>query len=125
MATIDTRRQRFSTFSIAILLFLTAGEARASVKNWQKDPDGVSFALDIGGVKGRVCTDEIIEVKYTMLPKLQTKPSLVVNNLFSTTPAFTATETGNTVVIQTKRLRVVVDKATNAVTYTDLTGAVI
>ena len=99
--------------------------AQATVKSWQKESDGVSFSLDAGAMKIRVCTPDIIEVQYSIQPRLQQRLSLVVNNRFSSPWAFTVSEVGGAVVIVTSRLHISVDKATNAVSYSDASGRVI
>src|SRR5579872_6330021 len=108
---------------IAFFLFLAgmaAGPARASIKSWQKEGDAVNFTLDIGSMTIRVCQSDLIEVKYTMLPRMQQKQSLVVNNRWGAETGFTVTESGNIVVITTQRLKILVDKGNNAITYNDL-----
>ncbi|HEY6899848.1 MAG TPA: glycoside hydrolase family 31 protein [Puia sp.] len=104
---------------------LTTLAAQATVKSYTKDAEGVNFVLDIGSMKVRVCQPDVIEVRYTMLPQMTNRASLVVNNPWSTPVEFTVAEQGETIVITTKRLRVVVDKASNAVSYYDLSGALV
>ncbi len=111
-------------FSLIVLTLLSA-TAEATIKSWTKDPDGVTFSLDAGTMKIRICRTDVVEVKYTILPRLAAKTSLVVNNPFSETTPFTVTEAGGAVVITTGRLRITVDKATNAVTYGDTNGRTI
>ena len=110
-----------SFFALASFLILFASSASAKVQSWQKESDGVSFTLDVGVMKLRVCEPDVVEVQYTILPRLQQKLSLVVNKRFAT-PAFTVTETASAVVIATGRLHITVDKATNAITYADASG---
>lgn len=87
--------------SILMMLGLFGGfpTAQATVKSWQKESDGVSFSLDAGAMKIRVCTPDIIEVQYSIQPRLQQRLSLVVNNRFSSPSAFTVSEVGGAVVI--------------------------
>lgn len=115
--------KRIAFFFLFILL--VAAPAMATVKSWQKETDGVSFVLDVGEMKIRVCRGDIIEVKYSILPTMQQRNSLVVNNRWSEAAPFTVTETDKAVVIVTKQLRITVDKASNAITYADLTGKTI
>src|ERR1700739_4221681 len=100
----------FSLLTLAMLAI--AGQVHATVKSWQKESDGVAFSLDVGVMKIRVCTPDIIEVQYSIQPHLQQRLSLVVNNRFDPAGAFTVSEVGGAVVIVTSRLRVMVDKAT-------------
>jgi alpha-D-xyloside xylohydrolase len=76
-------------------------------------------------MKVRVCKADIIEVRYTMLPQLTYRPSLVINDPFASSAEFTVAEQGGTIVITTKRLKITVDKATNAVSYSDLDGRLV
>ncbi len=99
--------------------------AQATVISWQKESDGVSFSLDAGAMKIRVCTPDIIEVQYSIQARLEQRRSLVVNNRFASSSAFTVSEIGGAVVIVTSRLRITVDKATNAVSYSDISGHVL
>src|ERR1700744_486533 len=111
------RKILYSLMTLALLA--GAGRVRATVKSWQKESDGVSFSLDVGVMKVRVCTPDIIEVQYSVQPHIQQRVSLVVNNRFSPAGAFAVSETGSAVVIVTSRLHITVDKATNAVSYSD------
>ncbi len=97
----------------------------ATVKSYKKEADGVSFALDKGQLKVKVCKDDIIEVKFTALNNFPDFQSLVVNNSWKQGSNFTVNEAGGNVTIATSKLKVVVNKASNAITYTDLSGNVI
>jgi Alpha-glucosidases, family 31 of glycosyl hydrolases len=97
----------------------------ASVSSYTKDADGVTFKLDKGVMKIKICTSDIVEVKYTSLAELAAKNSLVVNNPWKIAPKFEVSEKQGEVIITTERLKVKVKKQTNAVVYTDLKGAVI
>ena len=107
---------------VTLVLLACAGQVHATVTSWQKESDGVSFSLDVGVMKIRVCTPDIIEVQYSIQPHIQQRLSLVVNNRFNPAGAFTVSEIGGSVVIVTSRLHITVDKATNAVSYADASG---
>ena len=121
------RLRRTAALSTLLLIALLCGmhPARATVQSWTKDGDGVTFSLDVGTMKLRICAADIVEVKYTIVPRLMQKLSLVVNNRFDPQAPFTVAEAGGAVVITTSRLRITVDKATNAVTYADASGKTI
>ena len=110
---------------LSILSFFFFSPVRATVKSWVREGDGVSFSLDAGTMYIRVCAPDIIEVKYSIQPRLQQRKSLVIDNSFSSSAPFSVSEVGNAVVIVTGRLHISVDKATNAVSYTDAGGHVI
>jgi alpha-D-xyloside xylohydrolase len=67
----------------------------------------------------------MVEVKYTVLPVFLDKPSLVITNDWKTTPGFTVADNAKEIVITTAKLKVVVNKQTNSVKYTDLNGNVV
>src|ERR1700722_19745801 len=110
---------------IFIAFFCGTYAAHATVQSWTKDADGVTFTLDVGTMKLRICGADIVEVKYTILPRLAQKLSLVVNSRFDPQAPFTVSEAGGAVLITTSRLHITVDKATNAVTYADAAGKTI
>ena len=102
------------------LLFVITGcilytPANATVKSYTKQIDGVTFTLDKGLMKISVCRDDIIEVKYTIFKSFSGKTSLVVNNRWLPRPAFNVTESGDTITIVTKKLKVEINKLTNAI----------
>jgi len=104
-------------FSLMIYVF----PAKASVISHQVKHGSVVFKLDKGLLQINICKADIIEVKYTTFGSFEDRASLVVNNKWDY-PAFKLAETKTTFVITTTRLKVIVNKSTNAVTYTDLKG---
>lgn len=112
----------------AVILLFSTGvlpqHADASVKVYTLSPNEVTFILDEGLMKVIVCSDDIIEVKYTIFLEFNNKPSLVVNNNWPVT-RFQFSETKTTYTITTKKLKVIVNKATNAIVYENLKGEVI
>jgi alpha-D-xyloside xylohydrolase len=117
--------QKFNLFATALTLIMISVTAQASVKSYEKVSDGVTFTLDQGLMKVKVCFDNMIEVKYTTLPVFMDKPSLVITNEWKTTPGFIVTENTNEIVIVTANLKVVVNRQSNAVKFTDLAGNII
>lgn len=115
--------------SIALIFLLAGGmatiPANATIKSFKKGADGVTFSLDKGLMKVLIRRDDIIEVKYTIFNAFETKPSLVVVNGWKTPTVYQVTETKTEVVISTAKLKIKIDKATNAITYTNLKGEVI
>jgi alpha-D-xyloside xylohydrolase len=107
------------------LALFCADIARASVKSYHKDDDGVSFTLDKGLMKIRVCKPDIVEVKYTVFEKMPVFNSLVVNNAFKMPSKFTVTQFANSIDINTGKLIIRVNRKTNAITYLDAAGKII
>ncbi len=106
-------------------LWSTNQNAEAHVLSYKKETDGVSFYLDKGLMKIKVCRADIIEVKYTIFKQFPAIASLVVNNKWAGSTPFTVTENGGSIVIITGRLKLTVNKATQAITYAKKDGTVI
>lgn len=111
--------------AFCFILLLISSQASAAILSYTKKTDGVEFKLDKGLMKINVCKSDIIEVKYTILSSWPQIRSLVVNNTWATKTAFSVSENKNEVVISTSRLNIKVNKATNAINYTDKNGHVI
>jgi alpha-D-xyloside xylohydrolase len=108
-----------------LFLFCISLSVKASVLSYKKDANGLTFKLDKGLMYIAVCKDDIIEVKYTLFNAFETKPSLVVNNSWKVRPAYQVSESKTEIAITTAKLKVRVNKSTNAITYTDLKGNII
>jgi alpha-D-xyloside xylohydrolase len=118
-------RQNACYVIIALISVFSLQTAKAAIKSYTKDADGVTFSLDKGKMKVKVCADDIIEVKYTMFNDFSQKESLVVNNKWLTKTSFNVVDANGAITITTAKLKLVVDKATNAITYLDKSGNVI
>ena len=99
--------------------------AQAKVVSFTKDNDGITFKLDKGLMKVKVCSDNIIEVKYTVLQDFLMKKSLVITNDWKKGTKFTLSENKEEIVIITGNLKVWINKSTNAIRFTDLKGSTI
>ncbi|WP_259067849.1 TIM-barrel domain-containing protein [Mucilaginibacter sp. X4EP1] len=121
------RRTAIRSSVLALLLTITASafSAKAAIKSYKKDADGVTFSLDKGLMRIKVCSSDIIEVKYTLFDAFEQKKSLVINNQWVNKASFTVTENSSDIIITTPRLRLLINKATNAITYADKSGNVI
>ncbi|MBS1532805.1 MAG: DUF5110 domain-containing protein [Bacteroidetes bacterium] len=75
-------------------------------------------------MKINICKDDIIEVKYTVFDQFREKNSLIIDHKWQYT-AFKFEQSKSRYIITTKRLKVIVNKATNAITYEDLKGQII
>jgi len=121
-------RFKFSKLWVSLLMLIctfSIPRANASIRSFKKETDGVSFDLDKGLLKIKVCSADIIEVKYTIFNSFNTKPSLVVNNTWNRQTAFTVTDAGKNIVITTDKLKIVVDKSSNAISYFTKSGQLI
>jgi len=99
--------------------------ANASVKSFTKDSDGITLTLDKGLMKVKICKDNIVEVKYTILPSFPEKTSLVIINEWKSTPEFTVSETTDEIIISTAKFKIKVIKSNNSISYTDPQNGVI
>ncbi len=110
---------------VTLLLISAAVSLQASVKSFKKDVDGISLQLDKGVMKIKICADNIVEVRYTILSSLPSKKSLVINNEWRTTPAFKVAETAADITISTAKMKVIVNRSNDAIRYTDLNDVAI
>src|SRR5664279_4989654 len=94
--------------------------AGASIASFKKETDGVVFNLDKGLMKIKVCTDNIVEVKYTVMQAFPSARSLVINNDWKTITKFSVADNKDEIIITTANLKIMVSKITNAVKFTDL-----
>jgi alpha-D-xyloside xylohydrolase len=108
---------------LALVIFSVATQAK--VVSFTKNNDGITCMLDKGMMKVKICKDNIIEVKYTFLPLFLDKPSLVITNEWKITPGFTINENAGEIIITTAQLKIVVNKLSNFVKYTDIKGNLI
>ena len=102
-------------------LVIRVAPLHAAIVAHKKNPGSVVFTLDKGLMEIKVCKADIIEVKYTIFNSFENKASLVVINKW-TNPVFQLSENKNEFIITTAKLKVLVNKATDAVTYTTLAG---
>ncbi|CAN5371779.1 hypothetical protein BH09BAC6_BH09BAC6_22700 [soil metagenome] len=108
-----------------IIGLLSFQPTKATVISFTKNSDGVIFKLDKGLMNIRVCKADVIEVKYTIFNAFPEKNSLVVNNRWAQKQTFSVTENKGIILITTAKLIIRVNKATNAISYTNKKGEVI
>ena len=126
MSIINTQLKRIKTWITLIAVLCMANSyAGAAIRNFKKEAGSVIFTLDKGLMKIKICSADIIEVKYTEFNSFPQKESLVVNNKWTGPVAFTVTDAGNSIMITTARLKIVVDKTSNAITYLTKYGQLI
>ena len=115
------------TISVVALLFVTAydGLAQSAINGYKKVADGVVFSLEKGSMKIHVCSDDIIQVQYTILDSMPRFNSLVVNNMFGQKINFEVMQIAKNIVIRTHKLTIIVDRQTKAITYLTAAGQLI
>ncbi|RYE35895.1 MAG: DUF4968 domain-containing protein, partial [Sphingobacteriaceae bacterium] len=121
-------RKLYGRAAVSLLLIfslIVTLPAKAAIKSYKKEADGVTFMLDKGLMKIYIRANDIIQVKYTLFDRFQQKQSLVVNNNWAAKTSFTVAEAGQNITISTASLKLSVNKATNAIVYMDKKGMVI
>jgi len=112
-------------FACLVAFLFSVNTSTAQVQSFKKTNFGVSFKLDKGLMNLYLLHNDLIEVKYTSFDKMPEKKSLVVLPVSSYLKNFSVLENGGNVFITTDKLRIKVDKRTNAITYSDLKNNVI
>lgn len=115
----------FKRIAVIFFVLFTCGAAQASVISYIKTAKQVTFKLDKGLMQLSICRVDLIGVKYTILDSFSKNESLVVNNKWLQPVAFTVTDGKGEIVITTAKLRIKVNKATNAIAYYNLAGKLI
>jgi alpha-D-xyloside xylohydrolase len=122
----QTSNCKFKALLLALcFIFFCSISARASVRNYKIETDGVTFWLDKGSMKIKVCRANIIQVQYSILNAPPLFNSLVVNNKFNAPIKFKVTQSGQYVVINTGSLILKIDKNSNAIAYYTPAGKLI
>jgi alpha-D-xyloside xylohydrolase len=94
----------------------------AQITSYKKTDFGVSLKLEKGLMNLYLFNNDLVEVKYTVLDNMPEKKSLVVLPVKSYLKNFSVSDNDEEVVVTTSRLKIHIDKKTNAITYADLTG---
>ncbi len=110
---------------LALCSFPGLNTTTASVKSYDKTKDGVSFTLNKGIMKIKICEADIIEVKYSELTAFPSSTSLVISNEWKISPEFKVIETPEEIIIVTSRIKIKVNRQSNSICYTDLNDNII
>lgn len=116
---------RLPTLWLAISLTGLTSAAPIPVQSFQQVADGVSFTMQPGTMKLRVCEDGIIRVTYAPAATLPATQDIAVIKTWPSNPAFTVTSDAATVTLATTKLRVRVDRTSGRLQFTDATGNVV
>lgn len=119
------KAQKVSAVIVLLFMLIYTGTALAAIKSYKKDADGVTFLLDKGLMKIRICKDDIIQVKYTVLPAFPSIESLVVNNAFNQKVNFEVAQNAENITIKTAKLTLQVNRTNNAISYLTASGQLI
>ncbi|MBK9577886.1 MAG: glycoside hydrolase family 31 protein [Fibrobacteres bacterium] len=108
-----------------VVAMLCGQDARAlSVKSYTAQPDGILFTCDKGVMKVQICQADIVRVAYSPTETIPVRPLKVVTKAWDV-PVFSKTEVGDTVTLQTAKLKIKVSKTTANVSYATLDGETI
>ena len=125
----NKNRTKTKLIILCCLWLAASSSVKAAIISYERTANGVNFILDKGRMQLNLFGSDIVQVRYTLLDAWEPKKSLVVKAAFETDlPArttFTLTENGHSILITTARLKIVADRLTNAITYTDLSGNVL
>ncbi|MEP6749933.1 MAG: TIM-barrel domain-containing protein, partial [Bacteroidota bacterium] len=121
---------KFSIFKkgflfVASFLVVCGGMAQSVIRSYKKNAGDVEFLLDKGKMKIRLCTDDIVQVQYTVFDSLPVFNSLVVNNPFSQKVNFDVSESDKDILIHTHSLTINVSKATSSISFLTAAGKLI
>ena len=114
----------FRTVCLTMLLFIY-GNLPAQIISYNKTNFGISCLLKQGAMNIYLLKDDIVEVKFTSLQQIEAKKSLVVEPVNSYLKNFSIAEKGNQIIITTAKLKILVNKNSEAITYSDLQNNVI
>ena len=114
----------FRTVCLTMLLFIY-GNLPAQIISYNKTNFGISCLLKQGAMNIYLLKDDIVEVKFTSLQQIGAKKSLVVEPVNSYLKNFSIAEKGNQIIITTAKLKILVNKNSEAITYSDLQNNVI
>src|ERR1017187_166633 len=114
----------FRTVCLTMLLFIY-GNLPAQIISYNKTNFGISCLLKQGAMNIYLLKDDIVEVKFTSLQQIGAKKSLVVEPVNSYLKNFSIAEKGNQIIITTAKLMILVNKNSEAITYSDLQNNVI
>jgi alpha-D-xyloside xylohydrolase len=98
--------------------------APMAVKSFEKDSDGVTFALQPGTLRIQVCADKIFRVVCSPTDKIPPLENFVVIRHWQPVP-FTVHETADAVCVGTRKLQARVERSSGAVTFLDAAGGVL
>ena len=96
-----------------------------AVKEMKKDLDGVSLTMSPGKMRLTVCSDSIVRVMYSPTEALPAGQDFVVTNRSWPNTSFNVAEADSEVTVTTRKLRIVVDKASGAVVFYDASGSLL
>ncbi|WP_432221113.1 TIM-barrel domain-containing protein [Flavobacterium sp. TMP13] len=114
MITIYKRKVLFASFALLLVFF-----SCSKITTYKKNGNYVTYPTANGQLQIVVCNENIMQVKYTLADKFDTKKSLILDDNAFTPTAFDVTETSDEITIATKKIKAKINKATAAVSFFD------
>ena len=112
-------------FAVLMFLFLLINSVKAQVSSYAKTNFGIRCRLKTGAMNIYLLNDDVVEVKYTSLQNLEPKSSLVTLPVKSYLKNFSVAEKDNNIIITTAKLKINIEKQTQAISYTNLKNNII
>ena len=72
-----------------------------SITSYVQDADGITCTCNTGVMKIKICQSDIVRVAYSPTSTIPVRSLKVVSNAWSTPAAFTKTESGDIIALQT------------------------
>lgn len=104
----------YSVFFVFIFLFIGCKNEKFTTVN-----DGVVFKINDAKLKLQVCSEDIMQVKYTLAEEFSTKESLILEDKEWAKTPFEVNENNEEVTISTTKLTAKVNKITGEVAFYD------
>ena len=111
--------------SIVALAITFSSNVIPQVQSYEKTDFGISLNLVKGRMNLYLINDGLVEVKYTSLPTWAEKQSLVVEVKPAYLKTYSVEETKTGINITTGKLKVSINRKTQAITFSDLAGKII
>lgn len=118
----NSRRVAFAWFIAASLAAFSTPAASIPVQSFHRDADGVTLVMSPGTMKLTVCSDRIVRVMYSPTATLPAGQDFVVTNHSWPRVSFKVAAAAGKITVSTRQLKVAVDKATGAVSFSDASG---
>lgn len=117
-------RRHHTVLSLVLTLFASTAFANPMpVKSVEQDANGVSIRLDPGLLRLDVCSERILRVTYSPTARIPARQDFSVTKQWNVVP-FALREDEKTITVSTAGMIANVDRATGALTFTDLLGHV-
>jgi alpha-D-xyloside xylohydrolase len=122
-------QNKFRSTTRIFLIFAAMALAHTSwglsVTSYTSDADGITCTCNSGVMKVKICKEDIVRIAYSPTSTIPVRPLKIVTNTWTPQVTFTKTEAGDTITLQTSKIKVKVSKSTANVTYTDLSNNVL